>query len=208
MWASGAFDYPADSVGFTLGHHRRAQPAELGGARLGYFLVADQPATTTPMISPCVARGGYVGELEMRYQPVRPRRRDPARRLARQRLRRLLQRRRGAGQPQSRPDGQRHHRPGPGRAAPSTASISTSSRSSATTSAPSCASAGTTGAREIMSYTDIDLSLSARPFHQRRVVGPAEATRSASAAPSTTSRAPTPTGWRTADSASRSATAR
>ena len=67
IWAAGAFDYAADSVGFTWG-----VAAELNqpnwAARLGYFL---EPAfsDTNVFDLALLARGGYVGELELRYAP-------------------------------------------------------------------------------------------------------------------------------------------
>ena len=67
IWASGAFDYPADSVGFTWGI-----TAELNrpnwAVRLGYFL---EPVTTDndAFDLALFARGGYVGELELRFRP-------------------------------------------------------------------------------------------------------------------------------------------
>ncbi len=67
IWASGAFDYPADSVGFTWG-----VTAEINrpnwAVRLGYFLepiVTDNDSFDLALF----ARGGYVGELEMRFRP-------------------------------------------------------------------------------------------------------------------------------------------
>ena len=44
IWASGAFDYPADRLGLTWGFDRRAQPAALGGARR--LLPGRQPSPT------------------------------------------------------------------------------------------------------------------------------------------------------------------
>ena len=67
IWASGAFDYPANSLGYTWG-----VTAELNqpswSARLGYFLVprvTDNDAFDLALMR----RGGYVGELELRYTP-------------------------------------------------------------------------------------------------------------------------------------------
>ena len=67
IWASAAFDYPANSLGFTWGI-----TAELNqpnwSARLGYFLeprVSDNDAYDLALFR----RGGYVGELELRYTP-------------------------------------------------------------------------------------------------------------------------------------------
>jgi high affinity Mn2+ porin len=67
IWAAGAFDYAADSVGYTWGI-----TAELNGpywsTRLGYFL---EPAfsDTTVFDLALFSRGGYIGELELRYAP-------------------------------------------------------------------------------------------------------------------------------------------
>jgi len=67
IWASGAFDYPADRLGLTWG-----LTAELNrprwAARAGYFLVGDVPNSNTFDMS-LFSRGGYVGELEMRFKP-------------------------------------------------------------------------------------------------------------------------------------------
>jgi high affinity Mn2+ porin len=67
IWASGAFDYPADRLGLTWGF-----TAELNrprwAVRAGYFLVGDQPNSNTFDMS-LFARGGYIGELEMRFKP-------------------------------------------------------------------------------------------------------------------------------------------
>jgi high affinity Mn2+ porin len=67
IWASGAFDYPADKLGLTWG-----LTAELNrprwAVRAGYFLVGDQPNSNTFDVA-LFSRGGYVGELEMRFKP-------------------------------------------------------------------------------------------------------------------------------------------
>jgi high affinity Mn2+ porin len=67
IWASGAFDYPADKLGLTWG-----LTAELNrprwAVRAGYFLVGDVPNSNTFDMS-LFSRGGYVGELEMRFKP-------------------------------------------------------------------------------------------------------------------------------------------
>lgn len=67
IFGAGAFDYPADGVGFSWG-----LTAELNqpnwAVRAGYFLVANQPGTTTYDLN-IISRSGGVGELEMRYQP-------------------------------------------------------------------------------------------------------------------------------------------
>ena len=67
IWAAGAFDYPADRVGLTYGI-----TAELNqprwAARVGYFLVGNEPNSNIFDMN-LFARGGYVGELEMRFKP-------------------------------------------------------------------------------------------------------------------------------------------
>jgi high affinity Mn2+ porin len=67
IWAAGAFDYPADSVGFSWG-----VTAELNqpnwAVRAGYFLVANQPDTNVYDLA-LISRNGYVAELELRYRP-------------------------------------------------------------------------------------------------------------------------------------------
>jgi len=67
IWAAGAFDYPADRVGLTYG-----VTAELNqprwAARVGYFLVGNEPNSNIFDMN-LLARGGYVGELELRFKP-------------------------------------------------------------------------------------------------------------------------------------------
>ena len=67
IWAAGAFDYPADRVGLTYGI-----TAELNqprwAARVGYFLVGNEPNSNIFDMN-LFARGGYVGELELRFKP-------------------------------------------------------------------------------------------------------------------------------------------
>jgi high affinity Mn2+ porin len=67
IWAAGAFDYPADKLGLTWG-----LTAELNrpswAVRAGYFLVGDVPNSNTFDMA-LFSRGGYVGELEMRFKP-------------------------------------------------------------------------------------------------------------------------------------------
>jgi high affinity Mn2+ porin len=67
IWAAGAFDYPADRVGLSYGI-----TAELNqprwAARVGYFLVGNEPNSNVFDMN-LFARGGYVGELEMRFKP-------------------------------------------------------------------------------------------------------------------------------------------
>ncbi|SJZ85287.1 high affinity Mn2+ porin [Enhydrobacter aerosaccus] len=65
IWASGAFDYPADRVGLTYG-----VAAELNhpqwAVRAGYFLVGNAPNANV-MDWNLFSRGGYVAEGELRY---------------------------------------------------------------------------------------------------------------------------------------------
>jgi high affinity Mn2+ porin len=67
LWSAAAFDYPADSVGYTWG-----LAAELNrpdwAVRAGYFLVANQTDSTSYDLD-VLSRNGIVGELEMRYRP-------------------------------------------------------------------------------------------------------------------------------------------
>src|SRR4029450_8020785 len=67
IWASGAFDYPAVRLGLTWG-----LTAELNrkdwSVRAGYFLVPEVTNANT-LDTALFVRGGYVGELEMRYKP-------------------------------------------------------------------------------------------------------------------------------------------
>ncbi len=106
IWASGAFDYPADRLGLTWG-----LTAELNrqdwSVRAGYFLV--------PFEIQCQhARHGAVRARRLRrragdaLQAVRPRGLVSAGDVVEQRLLRLLQRRHGARQPGSRLERQRH----------------------------------------------------------------------------------------------------
>ncbi|MBN9090753.1 MAG: carbohydrate porin [Reyranella sp.] len=67
IWAAGAFDYPADRLGLTYGVAAELNQARWA-ARLGYFLVGNQPNANVFDMS-LFSRGGYVGELEMRYAP-------------------------------------------------------------------------------------------------------------------------------------------
>ena len=67
IWASGAFDYPADRLGLSWG-----LTAELNrqswAVRAGYFLVPYVSNANT-FDTALLVRGGYVGELEMRHKP-------------------------------------------------------------------------------------------------------------------------------------------
>jgi len=67
IWAAGAFDYPADRVGLTYGITAELNQ-EQWAARVGYFLIGNQPNANVFDMA-LFSRGGYVGELELRYQP-------------------------------------------------------------------------------------------------------------------------------------------
>jgi high affinity Mn2+ porin len=67
IWAAGAFDYPADRLGLTWGATAELNQARWA-ARAGYFLVGDQPNSNTFDMN-LFTRGGYVGELELRFKP-------------------------------------------------------------------------------------------------------------------------------------------
>jgi high affinity Mn2+ porin len=67
IWAAGAFDYPADRVGLTYGITAELNQARWA-ARLGYFLVGNEPNANVFDMN-LFSRGGYVGELELRYEP-------------------------------------------------------------------------------------------------------------------------------------------
>jgi high affinity Mn2+ porin len=67
IWASGAFDYPADRIGLTYGVTAELNQANWA-TRAGYFLVGNQPNSNVFDMS-LFARGGYVGELELRFLP-------------------------------------------------------------------------------------------------------------------------------------------
>jgi high affinity Mn2+ porin len=67
IWAAGAFDYPADRLGLTYGVTAELNQAAWA-ARVGYFLVGNQPNANVFDMN-LFARGGYVGELELRYAP-------------------------------------------------------------------------------------------------------------------------------------------
>ncbi|MBI2741757.1 MAG: carbohydrate porin [Rhodospirillales bacterium] len=67
IWAAGAFDYPADKIGLTYG-----VTAELNQPNwtllAGYFLVGNAPNSAVFDMN-LFTRGGYVGELELRFSP-------------------------------------------------------------------------------------------------------------------------------------------
>ena len=67
MWASAAFDYPADRLGLTWGLTAEINQKRWA-ARAGYFLVGNEPNANTYDLA-LLTRGGYVGELELRYSP-------------------------------------------------------------------------------------------------------------------------------------------
>jgi high affinity Mn2+ porin len=67
IWAAGAFDYPADRLGLTYGVTAELNQAAWA-ARLGYFLVGNQPNSSVFDMN-LFTRGGYVAELELRYAP-------------------------------------------------------------------------------------------------------------------------------------------
>ena len=66
IWAAGAFDYPADRLGFTWGTAIELNQRDWA-ARAGYFLVGDEPNANTFDMA-LFKRGGYISELELRYQ--------------------------------------------------------------------------------------------------------------------------------------------
>ncbi len=67
LWASGAFDYPADRLGLTWGVLAELnQPS--WAVRAGYFLVGNEPNANTFDLA-LFSRGGYVAEVEFRYAP-------------------------------------------------------------------------------------------------------------------------------------------
>ncbi|MFO1081499.1 MAG: carbohydrate porin [Reyranellaceae bacterium] len=67
IWAAGAFDYPADRLGLSWGLTAEVNRANWA-ARAGYFLVPDQSNANTFDMA-LFSRGGYVGEFELRYKP-------------------------------------------------------------------------------------------------------------------------------------------
>jgi high affinity Mn2+ porin len=69
IWASGAFDYPADRLGFSWGLMAELNRSNWA-VRGGYFLVPDTSNANTFDMSLFV-RGGYLGELELRYAPYK-----------------------------------------------------------------------------------------------------------------------------------------
>lgn len=67
IWASGAFDYPADRLGLTWGITAELNRANWA-VRAGYFLVPDVTNANT-LDTALFVRGGYVAEAEARYKP-------------------------------------------------------------------------------------------------------------------------------------------
>jgi high affinity Mn2+ porin len=67
IWAAGAFDYPADRLGLTWGLAAELNRA-LWAVRGGYFLVGNAPNANVFDMD-LFARGGYLGELELRPRP-------------------------------------------------------------------------------------------------------------------------------------------
>lgn len=67
LWAAGAFDYPADRLGLTWGAVAELNKANWA-VRGGYFLVGDAPNSNVFDMN-LFTRGGYLGELELRYKP-------------------------------------------------------------------------------------------------------------------------------------------
>lgn len=67
IWASGAFDYPADRLGLTWGLAVELNRPTFA-VRAGYFLVPFESNANT-LDTALFVRGGYVGELELRYRP-------------------------------------------------------------------------------------------------------------------------------------------
>ena len=67
LWAAGAFDYPADSVGFSWGLTAELNQADWA-LRAGYFLVGNQPDTNVYDLA-LISRNGFVTEAEARFRP-------------------------------------------------------------------------------------------------------------------------------------------
>jgi high affinity Mn2+ porin len=67
IWASGAFDYPADRLGLSWGVTAELNRSNFS-VRAGYFLVPFESNANT-FDTAFFVRGGYVGELELRYTP-------------------------------------------------------------------------------------------------------------------------------------------
>lgn len=67
IWAAGAFDYPADRLGLTWGFMAELNRPNFA-VRAGYFLVGNEPNANAFDLA-LFSRGGYVGEIELRYRP-------------------------------------------------------------------------------------------------------------------------------------------
>ena len=65
IWASGAFDYPADKVGLGYGAVSELNQ-KYWALRVGYFLTGNQP-NSNEFDMTLFRRGAYVGELETRH---------------------------------------------------------------------------------------------------------------------------------------------
>ena len=113
IWASGAFDYPADKLGLTWGLTAELNRPQLGGA-CGLFPGRRRAQFQHVRHEPVLARR-LCRRAGNALQALRPARRAAAGHLAHQHLRRLLQPSGCARQPrpQRRPHRQRHHRPDP-----------------------------------------------------------------------------------------------
>lgn len=66
IWAGGAFDYPADLVGLTYGAAAELNQPNFA-LRSGYFLIGSTP-NSNHFDRAVFRRGGYVGEVELRFQ--------------------------------------------------------------------------------------------------------------------------------------------
>jgi len=66
IWAGGAFDYPADLVGLTYGAAVELNQPSFA-LRSGYFLIGSRP-NANHFDGAVFRRGGYVGEVELRFQ--------------------------------------------------------------------------------------------------------------------------------------------
>lgn len=66
MWAAGAFDYPADKLGYTYGVTAEFNQKNWA-LRTGYFLIPDS-SNSNNLDTALFRRGGYMAELETRYE--------------------------------------------------------------------------------------------------------------------------------------------
>jgi high affinity Mn2+ porin len=67
LFSAAAFDYPADSIGFSWGITAELNQPDWA-VRAGVFLVANQPSNDVYDLA-ILSRNGVVGELELRYRP-------------------------------------------------------------------------------------------------------------------------------------------